>query len=57
MGTGIYIWSATANYPSCEPGSRVVKCRIGKGIVTAIGVYRTFGVYAFVSPSRLPRVD
>lgn len=49
MGTGIYIWSLTTKYSHCESGSRSARCRIGKGIVTAIGVYRTLGVYVSCS--------
>lgn len=43
MITGSCVWSAVDRSP-CKSGSGSAQCRVGDGLIRAIGVYRVFGM-------------
>ena len=51
--TGAIVWNGANKYYSCADGDQSPRCRVGKSFVTAIGVYRTFGVYVARSYNHL----
>ncbi|KAH7121419.1 hypothetical protein EDB81DRAFT_952184, partial [Dactylonectria macrodidyma] len=42
--TGSYVWAYINDHP-CEAGSGSAQCRIGDGLIRAVGIFRTFGIF------------